>query len=114
MAITLAQQHQLAANIDFQYRVRQAMADKAIAIMAEDPATLGGGNDELQYRLNLARRVLNNPMGVAQTAAYILATADALTTVDPSAISDAAYLNFVASNWSALAGYNPLYVEGGA
>ena len=108
MAITLEEQHQLATDGDFINRIRQAAATVALEVLSEDPATLGGGNDEYEPRANLARQVINNAPAAAQRAAYIVATAS--PTTDPAAITDEQYLAFMRSKWSVLAGYNPLYV----
>ena len=108
MAITLAEQHVLATNGEFINRIRQAGATVALEIMSEEPALLPGGNAEYEQRANLARRFLNDAPAAAQRAAYVLATASGES--DPILISDTIYLNFVRTNWSALAGYNPLYV----
>ena len=108
MAITLEQQHTLSTDGDFINRVRQAAATVALEVMSENPATLDGGNDEYTERAQLARNVISNAPAAAQRAAYILATAS--PTTDPEAISDVQYLGFLRDNWSALSGYNPLYV----
>lgn len=108
MAITLAEQHQLATDGDFINRVRQAAATVALEVLSENPASLDGGNDEYIRRESLARQVLTNAPQAAQRAAYILATAS--PTVDPEAIADNQYLAFLRNTWSALSGYNPLYV----
>ena len=110
MTITLAEQHALSTDGDFINRVRQASATVSLEVLSEDPVTLGGGNDEYANRLSLAQRVLNNAPAAAQRAAYILATAS--PTTDPGAITDPQYLDFLRTNWSALSGYNPLYVPG--
>lgn len=108
MAISLEQQNVLATDGDFIARIRQAAATVALEVLRENPALLGGGNAEYSPRASLARQVINNAPQAAQRAAYILATAS--PTVDPAAITDAQYLTFLRDNWSALAGYNSLYV----
>ena len=109
MAITLAEQHTLATDADFINRVRQAAATVALEVMSEDPALLTGGNTEYKLRESLARSVINNAPQAAQRAAYILATASG--EINPVLINDSQYLTFLRNNWSALAGYNPNYVE---
>jgi hypothetical protein len=107
MAITLKEQHELSINGEFVVRIRQAAATVALEVLAEDPATLGGQNEEYARRLALAQSVLRDAPAAAQRAAYILATASPVT--NPEAITDAQYLAFLHTNWSALSGYNPLY-----
>ncbi len=106
--ISLAEQHTLATDGDFINLVRQAMATVALQVMSEDPTALAGGNTEYLLRQALAQRVIRNAPEAATKAAYIFATKS--PSVDPAAISDAAYLAVIAAEWSAIAGYNDLYV----
>ena len=108
MTITLAEQNQLATDGEFIIRIRQAGATVALEVMEEDPLGLGGGNDEYLKRQSLASRFINDASGASQRASYIMATAS--PTTDPLAITDEQYLGFVRDKWSALAGYNPLYI----
>ena len=108
MTITLAEQHQLSTDGDFINRIRQAMATVALSVMSEDPALLAGGNDEYLLRQSLAQRVIRNAPNAASLAAYIFATKS--PTTYPGGISDPTYISVVDGEWSAIAGYNPLYV----
>ena len=108
MAITLAEQHVLATDGDFINLVRQAMATVALSVMSENPAALDGGNTEYLLRQSLAQRVIRNAPEAARLAAYVFATKS--PTTDPEAITDAAYVAVVGGEWSAIAGYNALYV----
>ena len=108
MTITLAEQHTLATDGEFINLIRQAMATVALSVMNENPAGLDGGNDEYLLRQSLAQRVIRNAPEAAKLAAYIFATKS--PTTDPEAITDAAYISVVSGEWSAIAGYNPLYV----
>ncbi|RLC98174.1 MAG: hypothetical protein DRI46_11815 [Chloroflexi bacterium] len=108
MVISLAEQHDLAIKGEFINLVRQAMATVALSVMNENPATLDGGNDEYLLRQSLAQRVIRNAPEVAKLAAFIFATKS--PTTDPSGIQDNAYIAVVSAEWSAIAGYNSLYV----
>lgn len=105
MAITLVEQHQLAGDGNFVNRARQAACTVALEVLNENPTDMVNG--EYDARLALARRVINDPQGMAQRFVYTLATAS--PTVDPAVITDPAYLTFMRNSWNALAGFNTLY-----
>jgi len=108
MAITLLQQANLLANIDFIKIIQQSLATVALEVMTEDPADLDGGPAEYVQRQALARQVLNNAPEVARYKSYILVTQ--MNSTDPESVTDSNYLTFIRNNWTALAGYNALYV----
>ena len=108
MAITLSEQHTLATDGEFINLIRQAMATVALSVMNENPSTLPGGNTEYLLRQSLAQRVIRDAPGAAIKGAYIFATKS--PTTDPSSITDVGYLTVVGDEWSAIAGYNDLYV----
>jgi hypothetical protein len=103
MAITLAEQHQLASDGDFLNRVRQAACTIAFEVLDEVQGTMT--DEEMLARNSLARTIINSAPQSAQRFAYTLATQS--PTTNPNVITDAAYLTFLRDNWNKLAGYNP-------
>lgn len=98
MALSLAEQHSLAADNAFVDRVEQAIIASAIAISAEAPTTAGH-----ERRAALAYQVLHNSRVHAYRFAAGLVTHASATTNPP----DNGILSFTASLWNAYAGINP-------
>lgn len=101
MAITFQQQHDLATDMNFVNRVRQAGLTVALEVLAES----GGDYELYQARAGLATRLMNDPLNQSKRLAYILATAS--PSADQSTINDTALLTFVRGKWTLLAAYNP-------
>lgn len=98
MALSLAEQHTLAADNAFVDRVEQAIIASAIAISQEQPATASH-----ERRAALAYQVLHNSRTYAYRFAAGLVTHGSATTSPP----DSGILSFTAALWNAYAGVNP-------
>ena len=101
MTITLQEQHELAIDMNFVNRLRQALLSVAYDVLDETEADY----DLYQARESLSKRLIQSPLDNAKRAAYTLATQS--TSADHNDISDSALLSFVTANYNRLAGYNP-------
>lgn len=101
MTISLAEQHDLAVDMNFVNRVRQAGCTIALEVMAETEVNYS----LYQKRESLARQFIASPEATAKRLAFTLATAS--PNVDQATINDGALLTFIRNNWNKLSGYNP-------
>ena len=95
-------QDQAAREADNIARTAQALAEAAVAVMAE--ATSTAGHTE---RAHYAQRVLRDPLREAKQAVRAVVTnPNAGTGTDDPLTDDSALLFVVSSLWNALAGYS--------
>ena len=96
MPLTLAEQANLADDIEFQRRVRQSIVKYAITVRQETTAT----DPRFQARHRLAIESLADPVGATPRIARAVAT-----TANDASITDAQIDTAVKNNWNALSSY---------
>lgn len=105
MAITLLERASLIQEPQFVQLITAALSDIASEVIeTDDPATLPGGDEQFNYRINFARSVVRDAQAAAAKKLWIVAGFSPTTT--PWTLPDETLLAGVRSKWNTLSGYN--------
>jgi len=111
-SLTLSEQNELAHDGDFIAKLKMAMLAMAGSIMVEDSEEAHVGAPVYVARMSFAQQVLGDPQYMAERGALLAAVS--AENVDPTDMTDAAYISLVVGLVLPLVGFNKNYTAASA